>query len=99
MLKRYALAALVCVNLVLLTGIVLVSAAPPAALAQEAPAAASPGLASNYLIVTGNIQSDFDGVYVIDRSRQLLHGFYWERGRNRLLYAGSRDLEVDFRNR
>ena len=74
------------------------SAAPPEAVAQEAPAPGM-GLASNYLIVTGEIQSDFDGVYVIDRNTRLLHGFFWERGRNRLLYAGSRDLEVDFRNR
>ncbi len=93
MLKRYAVAALVCVNLILLTGIILVSTSPPTALAQDR------GLSGNYLIVTAEIQSEFDGVFVMDVKQRRLHSFYYERGKRALIYGGSRDLEADFRNR
>ena len=91
--KRFWVAALICLNLVLLTGILLLTYSPPVAYAQEA------GLHGNYLIVSGSIQSDFDGLYVVDLKTKRLHAFYYERARDQLLYAGDRDLEADFRNR
>lgn len=92
MTKATWLALLVCVNLVLLTGIVLFGVPPRAALAQGT------SLAGNYLVVTGQIQSQFDALYLIDLRERTLHVFYFMKGSNELQWAGYRDLERDFRN-
>ncbi|MBN2446567.1 MAG: hypothetical protein JXO22_07575 [Phycisphaerae bacterium] len=91
--KRFWVSLLVCVNLALLTGIMLVSSSPPMALAQDA------GLGGNYLIVTAEIMSSFDGIFVLDVKRRVLHSFFYDRGPDKLVYAGYRDLETDFRNK
>ncbi|GAG00858.1 unnamed protein product, partial [marine sediment metagenome] len=36
--------------------------------------------------------------YIIDVRNRLLHVLYFERGTKSLRYAGSRDLEQDFRH-
>ena len=90
--KNTWLAVLVCLNLVLLTGIMLVSTPTPAALAQ------STSLANDYLLVAGEIQDQYDGLYIIDVRNRVLHALYYDRGRRGLRYAGSRDLEQDFRH-
>jgi hypothetical protein len=92
MRKRLLLTVLVCANLVLLTGIALFAATPRTALAQGT------GLAGNYLVVTGQIQSQFDALYMLDLRERTLHCFYFVKGTNNIEYAGYRDLERDFRN-
>ncbi len=86
------LALLVCVNVVLLTAVVLCGTAPRTALAQGT------GLADNYLMISGQIQSDRDALYVIDMQARTLHGFAFTRGTRELDWVGSRLLEQDFRN-
>ena len=90
--KTTWLALLVCVNLVLLTAIAVFGFTPRAALAQGT------GLAGNYMIVTGQIQPQFDAIYLLDLRERTLNTFFFERGTNNLQYAGYRDLERDFRN-
>lgn len=92
MSKTTTLAILVCVNLVLLTGMLLVGTGPRAAYAQGT------GLGSNYLMVTGEVQSDFDALYLLDLRERTLHTFYFRKGTRDLLYAGFRALELDFRH-
>ena len=92
MSKKTYLSLLVCVNLVLLTAIVLCSYSPPAAYAQGT------SLAGDYMVVCGEIQDQHDGLYIIDLRNRLLHVLYFDRGTRRLRYAASRDLELDFRN-
>lgn len=83
---------LICLNLALLTGFGLAAYTPRAAHAQGA------GLGSNYLVVTGEIQNDFDALYLLDLSERTLHSFYFHRGSNNLEYGGYRMLERDFRH-
>ncbi len=90
--KNTWLTLLVCVNLVLLTGVILVGTTPRAAQAQGI------GLADNYLLVAGQIQEGFDALYIIDTAQRSLHTFYFRRGTKDLQYAGPRLLERDFRH-
>lgn len=90
--KNTSLSLLVCVNLVLLTALVLSSYSPPAACAQGT------SLASDYMVVAGEIQDQHDALYIIDLRTRILHVLYFERGQKRLRYAESRDLEQDFRH-
>ncbi|MBU0638249.1 MAG: hypothetical protein KKB50_05235 [Planctomycetes bacterium] len=92
MSKNACLSLLVCLNLVLLTALALAAYSPPQALAQGT------GLAGNYLVVTGEIQNEYDGLYIVDLRDRTLHGFYFDRGTKKLRYSGFRDLESDFRN-
>jgi hypothetical protein len=90
--KRTVISLLVCVNLILLTAIVLLSYSPPKALAQGV------SLASNYLLVAGEIQNEFDALYILDVRTRVLHAFYFDRTNKKLVFGGLRYLERDFRN-
>lgn len=90
--KRPWLAVLVCVNLILLTGVILVGHTPRAAMAQAT------GLAGNYMVVSGEIQDEFDALYLLDLRERALHTFYFRKGTQDLQYAGYRLLEQDFRH-
>lgn len=93
MRKVSLLTALICLNLLLVTAFVIVGPTTPrSALAQGT------GLAGNYLVVAGEIQDQFDALYIIDLSERTLHWFYFERGSNEVKYGGYRSLERDFRN-
>lgn len=92
MRKTTWLSMLVCVNLVLLTGIVLCSTSPPAAYAQGT------SLAGDYLVVAGEIQDEHDALYILDLRDRLLHVLYFDRGTKTLRHAATRDLERDFRH-
>jgi hypothetical protein len=92
MTKTAGVTLLVCVNLLLLTGIVVFGIPPKAASAQPT------GLAGNYAIVAGQIQAQFDALYLMDLRDRTLHIFYFMKGSNELRWAGYRDLERDFRN-
>lgn len=91
MSKNVCLTLLICLNVLLLTAVVLCTYSPPAAYAQPT------SLAHDYLIVAGEIQDEHDALYIIDVRTRLLHVLYYQRGTNRLRYAGTRDLEQDFR--
>jgi hypothetical protein len=86
------LALLVCINVMLLAAIVLCGTTPRTAVAQ------SGGLADNYLMISGQIQSDRDALYVLDMQTRALHAFAFTRGTRELEWAGSRLLEQDFRH-
>lgn len=92
MRKSTVLALLVCVNMALLTAIVLRSASLPAAYAQGT------GLSGNYVMVAGEIQDGYDALYLIDTQHRLLHALYYDRGTNSLRHGGYRSLRRDFRN-
>jgi hypothetical protein len=98
MVKRYVLALLVCVNLLLLTAVVLVTTAPKAAFAQTTGGGGGT-LSSDFLVVSVEAQTDFDGLFILDQKARQLHAFQWDNGPKRLRYAGYRDLEQDFRAR
>lgn len=109
MLKSALLAMLVCVNAVLLGGIVLMTTSTPTALAQAQPAdaekqavdaiaAAGGALSGNYLLVAGEIQDQYDALYLLDTTSRNLYAFKYDRGRRELELVAARDLEADFRN-
>lgn len=93
MSKRSWIAALACLNLLLLAALVFATVSLPAAHAQAT------GLARNYLVVTGEIQNEYDALYLLDRRERTLHAFIWDKTRRDLVYTDWRDLERDFRNR
>lgn len=84
---------LVCLNLVLLTGIVLTTTSPTPAHAQAT------GLAQNYLLVAGEIQDQHDALYVLDLRARTIHAFVFDRGKKTLSYTDARELDRDFRNK
>lgn len=90
--KQTWISLLVCVNLALLTGVIVAATSLPAANAQAT------GLSGNYLAVCGEVQDQFDALYLIDSQSKTLHAFSWDRGEKHLRYAQSRDLRRDFRN-
>ncbi|MCK4341259.1 MAG: hypothetical protein KAY37_05990 [Phycisphaerae bacterium] len=90
--KTTCLTFLVCVNLILLTGLIFFSTTPRAAYAQGI------GLADNYMLVAGEIQDEFDALYLIDMRERTLHTFYFRKGTKDLEYGGYRLLEQDFRH-
>ncbi len=92
MSKSTCLALLVCINLIMLTAIVLFSHSPPTAMAQGT------SLAGDYVAVTGEIQDQHDALYLIDVRNRMLHVLYFDRGQKSLRWAASRDLENDFRH-
>jgi hypothetical protein len=92
MKKDSWIAALVCANVALLAGIVLWTFPQKSALAQGT------GLGGNYMAVAGEIQDQFDALYVVDMKNHILHAFQFDRGKRQLEYVDSRDLKRDFRN-
>lgn len=92
MKKDRWIAAMVCLNAMLLVGIVLATTRPRSALAQAT------GLAGNYMAVAGEIQDQFDALYIVDLKNHILHAFQFDRGQKQLEYVDSRDLRRDFRN-
>jgi hypothetical protein len=90
---------LICLNVILGTGVVLVATDPTPAYAQDAPGATfDTGLAKNYIFITGEIQNKFDALYVLDIKERSLHGFYFDKSTDRIVYSDVRDLEADIRN-
>ena len=90
--KNLALPVLVCLNLILITCIVLCSYTIPAAQAQNT------SMGTDYMVVAGEIMDQHDALYLIDFRSRFLHVFYFDRGTKLLKYAGYRDLEKDFRH-
>lgn len=90
--KNKLFTVLLCLNLILAAALVFHSLPPRTAAAQGT------GLGGNFLAVTGEIQSKFDALYLMDLQNRTLHVFYFQKGSQDLQYAGYRDLERDFRN-
>ncbi len=93
MTKKTLIVLLIGVNLLLLGTLIVTTAPMPAAHAQAAP------LGQNYSMVAGEIRDGVDALYLIDLPRRRLHVFVPNRDLNnrRLVYAGGRDLQRDFR--
>ena len=91
--KRTLIVILTGLNLLLLAAVVLVAFPPPKAHAQAAP------LGQNYAMVAGEIRDGVDALYLIDLPRRRLHVLVPNRDLNnrRMIYAGGRDLQRDFR--
>lgn len=93
MRKKTCLSLLICVNLILLSAIVLIGTSPRTAHAQS-----QVGLADNFIVVTGEIQDEFDALYIVDTNEHTLHVFYFRRGTTDLKYGGYRLLDLDLRH-
>ena len=93
MTKRAIVVLLVGVNLILLGTLILASWRLPAAHAQGVP------MASNYLMVAGEIRDGTDALYVVDLQQRRLHIFVPNNDMNnrRIVHRGFRSLEQDFR--
>lgn len=92
MTKRTVLAALVAVNLVLFTGLLLSVYSLPPAHAQRR------GAAGDYVAVTCRADKDYDALYIVDLATRNLHCFVPNRQRTgQVAYGGMRNLERDFK--
>lgn len=89
--RNLLLSALICVNVVLLAALAVLAYTPP-------PANAQVGLAGNYLVVTGEVQDEFDAMYVLNPRSRMLYALTYNRGTRRLDLGGYRDLSRDLRN-
>jgi len=90
-MKRAAIVALLCVNAVLLVMLVAGPGAAPKAYGQV--------IGSNYLVVTGNIYSDYDAIYILDLSTRRLAAWRYEKRKRPYgmsAVAAGRELLRDF---
>jgi len=88
--KKFAILALVCLNLALVGGLVHVNMAP-----------AEAGLfkTTNYVVMTGHINSDTDALYIIDLATQKLAAWRWDINQKRMVIISGRTLTKDFKTR
>ena len=93
-MKKMLIIALVCVNIVLLLALVFGTANIPQANAQP-----RRGGGTDYLMITGDIGSDYEAVYIIDLAQRRLRGVKFDRSRKRLVPMQGRELESDFSRR
>ena len=90
-MKNVAIVALVCVNVLLLA--LVIGQAMPRAFGQTMRGA------SNYQILAGQLEADYDAVYVIDMDTRRMAAWKLDRGTKRLTPFQGRDLNNDFRRR
>ncbi len=87
-MKRLAIVAMVCVNLALLLAL-LFGTAPEPAYGQY--------LGTNYVVVTAQVQVDWDVVYVLDLAKRRMAAFGIDKQKIRIRpIGGQRDLVRDF---
>ncbi len=91
MSKRSIVTLLVGVNVVLLTLMIVTAWNLPEARAQAAP------LASNYLMVSAEINNDHDALYVLDLAARVMYVFEIDRTSRQIVLIDGRDLKQDFR--
>lgn len=91
MTRRGIVALLAGLNAILLTTLVLTSWRLPVANAQAAP------MASNYLMVAGEINNDHDALYVLDLAARMMFVMEVDRTGKNLIPLDVRDLKKDFR--
>ena len=91
-MKKTAIIALVGINVVLLA--LVIGRALPQAEAQTFRGA------SNYMIMTGQVENDYDAIFVLNLSKRSLKGWQLDRTTKRLTaMRGDRDLTKDFKSR
>jgi len=93
-MKKIVIVSLVCVNLALLAAIVL-GAYSPQARAQSAEGWRK----TDYIMFTGTINTDTDGVYIIDLASQKLGAWKFDITNKRLTAYRWRELDKDFRKK
>ena len=89
-MKKALIAILICINVGLLATLMLGTFTPKADAQVYRPA-------SDYLMMSGNMTSSSENVYVIDLSRRRLVGWQWDKTDRRLRQLGSRNLRTDFK--
>ena len=90
--KSILIVALVCANLALVAGVVVIASAPPAK-------AQIIGAGTDYLVVTGRVANDEAAVYIVDLAKQAMAVWEFDKTAKRLQPVGGRSLENDFRVR
>ena len=90
-MKRAAILGLVGLNLALLTALLLAS---------EEPKAYGQALrgATDYVVVTGHYDTDYDALYVIDQGKRKMCYFLFDRTQKKLISSGMRKLRIDFQH-
>lgn len=88
-MKQAILVALVCLNVALATALVCTAGSPPA-YGQVV------GGGSDYLVMTGKISGDWDGIYVIDLGSRKLLSLRFDKLKNRIMVSSGADLVRDF---
>ena len=89
-MKQALLVGLICLNAALVVALVF-GATRTTASAQVV------GAAGNYVVVTGQIGSDSDAVYVLDLASRRLAAWKWDRTSKRMVALGrGRELARDF---
>jgi hypothetical protein len=101
MSKQALIVALVGLNLLLLTGVILTACSPPVAMAQTTAPSAAGGNA-DYMLLSCMAEPGNDAIYVLDVPSQLLFAFrtpypYQIGDPVMIQFVGMRDLSRDFR--
>jgi hypothetical protein len=91
-MKKAIIVTLVCVNVALLAAMVLVSNVPPAY-------GQSVRGATDYMVVTGHIQSEFDAMYVLDTGARRLVPIRMNQTTKKMEVWKGRRLVMDFPER
>jgi hypothetical protein len=92
-MKKLVIAALVLANLGLLAWLMIGPAT------SEAQADQSYYRETNYIMVTGRVESGLEVLYVVDMASQKVAALKYDLNSQRLEGVGIRDLDTDFRGR
>ena len=90
-MKNVAIILMVCVNVGLILALALTVVSPATAQEGYFPS-------SNYILVTGNIESGYAVIYVIDMATQRLGAWKYDLSTKRLKPYPGRELRGDFRD-
>jgi len=92
-MKQFLLVALICLNAALVVTLVF---------GATAERAYGQAMGSNYLVITGHINTDHDAVWILSLAERRLSGLRWNKTTKRLAAigpSGGRDLRRDFSRR
>lgn len=92
-MRRRWLLVLAGVNFALLATLIWLNVGARPAFAQN-PSSVS----QRFLTVAGEMQNELDALYVLDTQERFLHVMVYDRGRRRLIYSASRNIDADIRN-
>lgn len=86
-MKKMLIVLLVCLNIVLLAA--LLATGSPRAQAQSY-------RATDYVVVTGQIDQYYDALYVIDTAQQRMAAWRFDQNKKTLVQLDTRNLKTDF---
>ena len=86
-MKKLLIVLLVCLNLGLLAALLTVGS--PSARAQNY-------RATDYVVVTGQIDEYYDALYIIDTAKQRMAAWRFDQNKKRLVQVEIRNLKTDF---